>query len=564
MGLISRVSSRTYRSFFVSSKPSPHSKMLLKNIALSLFFLTTTYAELVNKKVTRKINLEKHYTKIDSSVTILNTGDKPKSRIQLLPDPSLSEELSTFLVYLNGQSLWVDPSNWEAQLPNAVENEGTVDLTIEEIYTHTTTPFPTKIKQTQDQFMKYNGNLHHYSPYETKISKISVSMPSTKINSYEPRINGAKRNGRTINYGPFKDLPKNQKIEMNYHFLANIPYLTTHYLLRQIEVSHWGNVNVRDNADVRNIGAKLVAKLPVHAKNVIYRDAIGNISTSSLSHHKDRVNVELRPRTPLFGGWKSEYTLGFNLPSEKALFYSKKDNSKFTLKLKAIDQLYKDQVIDQVEIQIILPEGAQNINVKTPAGYQRAHDEVIFTYLDMHTGRPVIKLRADNLAGKSLDQNLQVTYNYSRISIIREPLMTICFFGIFFIFVMFIVRLDFTIGDDGSGDLKARITAAYMIAQEANKKRNTAQNAYEKALNRYKETKDLSILSTQQKALKAECNSFKRTIGDVILEHKEVVGDKMNEIGGLCGSYNEAVQKGDSGLSKVKEIDGKINAIIEN
>ena len=507
----------------------------------------------------------------------------------MLPDPFIQENLSTFLIYLNGKSLWLDPETWEVQLPNGIEQDATVELTVNEIYIHATTPFPSKIKQTGDQSMKFNGNLHHFSPYKTRRSQITVTVPSSKIHSYAPKEN-SRHSSKTVTYDIFKDLEANLQQQMDYHYQANIPYISTHYLLRQIEVSHWGNVAVKDNADVRHLGAKLdgsfsrvqyaehggdestgghwvpklTAKLPAFAENVFYRDAIGNISTSRLRQHKDRVEVELRPRTPLFGGWKSDYTLGFNLPSEKALFYDSKDNSRFTLKMKAIDELYKDQVIDQVEIQIILPEGATNIEVKVPAGYNRAHDEVIFTYLDMYTGRPVIKLRADSLAGKSLEQNLKVSYTFARSAIIREPLMTIVFFMMFFIFVMFIVRLDLTIGDDGSSDVKARINAAYMIAQEANKKRATSQAAYEKAVNRYKETKDLSILSASQKNLKAEMNAFKRVVADVISEHKEVLGDKMDGINGLANSYNEAVQKGEGGLSKVREIDGKVNAIVEN
>lgn len=32
------------------------------------------------------------------------------------------------------------------------------------------------------------------------------------------------------------------------------------------------------------------------------------------------VEVELRPRFPLFGGWKTQYLLGYNVPSYQYLF----------------------------------------------------------------------------------------------------------------------------------------------------------------------------------------------------------------------------------------------------
>jgi oligosaccharyltransferase complex subunit alpha (ribophorin I) len=54
--------------------------------------------------------------------------------------------------------------------------------------------------------------------------------------------------------------------------------------------------------------------------NVYYRDEIGNISTSHLKELDDLVEVELRPRFPLFGGWKTQYLLGYNVPSYQYLY----------------------------------------------------------------------------------------------------------------------------------------------------------------------------------------------------------------------------------------------------
>ena len=60
--------------------------------------------------------------------------------------------------------------------------------------------------------------------------------------------------------------------------------------------------------------------LPAAAADVYYRDEIGNISTSHLRVLEDAVEVDLRPRFPLFGGWKTHYILGYNLPSYEYLF----------------------------------------------------------------------------------------------------------------------------------------------------------------------------------------------------------------------------------------------------
>ena len=64
--------------------------------------------------------------------------------------------------------------------------------------------------------------------------------------------------------------------------------------------------------------------MPASAKDVYYRDEIGNISTSNLLEHHDHVELELRPRFPLFGGWKTHYLIGYNLPSYENLYNSGK------------------------------------------------------------------------------------------------------------------------------------------------------------------------------------------------------------------------------------------------
>jgi len=576
MGLISRVSSRTYRTDTMGHG-------ILKSAAWALAYMSLAQAELFNMKVQRKINLQKHFLSIDSSVTIKNSGKGAVSRVKLLPDPLLADHLSQFLVYNKGKAVWVDTATWEAQLLNAIQPDDTVELSIEEIYTHVTKPLPTKIKQTMDQLMTYEGSLHHYSPYVTRRESVSASFPSKKVIKFTPEEN-AKKSGSTIKFGEYKDLPANADDKVYFHYEANIPFVSTHYLFREVEVSHWGNVKITDNADVRHRGAELdgtfsrvqynhdggdgasnvhwvpslTATLPVAAYDVYYGDEIGNISTSGLRQHRDRVEVQMRPRTPLFGGWKSDYTLRYNLPSEKALFYSKSDSSRFTLTVQAIDNLYADQVVDQVELQIVLPEAATNIDVKVPAGYQRGHDELKFTYLDI-SGRPVVVLRAENLSGKALEEMLEVSYTFSASSIYREPIMTITFFMIIFLCVMFLVRLDFTIADDGSGDAKARINAAFQKAQEANNSRCAAHDVYRQSIDRYRQTKELSLIKAPQQSYKKQADIFCRSLTEISAEHKGPASEKLAVISKIAGNLGENIAKGEPGFAKLREQHDKIN-----
>ena len=110
---------------------------------------------------------------------------------------------------------------------------------------------------------------------------------------------------------------------------------------RVIEISHWGNVAVEETYNVRHMGAELKGAfsrldyqrqqaaghvhdfktlLPAAARDVYYRDEIGNISTSNLWETANDVELTIRPRFPLFGGWKTHYYIGYNLPSYECLY----------------------------------------------------------------------------------------------------------------------------------------------------------------------------------------------------------------------------------------------------
>lgn len=56
------------------------------------------------------------------------------------------------------------------------------------------------------------------------------------------------------------------------------------------------------------------ATLPAGAKDIYYRDQIGNISTSAIRYVPGAVELRIEPRFPLFGGWKTQFYQGYNVP----------------------------------------------------------------------------------------------------------------------------------------------------------------------------------------------------------------------------------------------------------
>ena len=68
----------------------------------------------------------------------------------------------------------------------------------------------------------------------------------------------------------------------------------------------------------RNSGSSsfrvLYAALPRLANGIYYRDQIGNISSSMVRNTENGVDLTLETRFPIFGGWKTTFYIGYNVP----------------------------------------------------------------------------------------------------------------------------------------------------------------------------------------------------------------------------------------------------------
>lgn len=168
------------------------------------------------------------------------------------------------------------------------------------------------------------------------------------------------------------------------HFESEAPFLAVTTMERWIEVSHWGNVAVEEKVHLRHTGAVLRGGfsrfdyqrhpegsgvnsvrgfrtvLPAAARDVYYRDEIGNISTSHMRVNVAEVELELQPRFPLFGGWKTFYMLGYNVPAHQYLF---ERGGYYLLRMRFVDHLFDEMLVDELYVRIVLPEGVQCVSL---------------------------------------------------------------------------------------------------------------------------------------------------------------------------------------------------------
>jgi oligosaccharyltransferase complex subunit alpha (ribophorin I) len=171
------------------------------------------------------------------------------------------------------------------------------------------------------------------------------------------------------------------------HYMNNFPFAKFVSLAKEIEVSHWGSLAVEEIYHLKHAGAvlkggfsrfdyqmkrsgpspsfrSLLATLPAQANNVYYRDQIGNISTSDMRIDTDGdMEIEIQTRFPMFGGWQTQFYLGYALPTETSLFVD--TDGRYRLKFDFFP-MFQDVWVEEMEVKVILPEGCTDIEVNVP------------------------------------------------------------------------------------------------------------------------------------------------------------------------------------------------------
>uniref|UniRef100_A0A8D0GHX7 Dolichyl-diphosphooligosaccharide--protein glycosyltransferase subunit 1 n=1 Tax=Sphenodon punctatus TaxID=8508 RepID=A0A8D0GHX7_SPHPU len=515
--------------------------------------------ELLNEEVKRTVDLGTHLAKVTADVSLANpAGSAGAANSFLLAlDPGLESHLAYLGVQVKGEeeeenTLEVRESKvkgksgkfFTVKLPSPLAPGAKIRISIETVFTHVLQPYPTHITQAEKQFVVFEGNHYFYSPYPTKSQTTRVKLASRNVESYT-KLGNPTRSEDLIDYGPFKDIPPYSEDTLKIHYENNSPFLTITSITRVIEVSHWGNIAVEETVDLKHTGAELKGPfsrydyqrqpdsgissvksfktiLPAAAQDVYYRDEIGNISTSHLLILDDSVEMEIRPRFPLFGGWKTHYIIGYNLPSYEYLYNL---GDQYALKMRFIDHVFDEQVIDSLALKMILPEGAKYIHVDSPYEINRAVDELHYTYLDTF-GRTVIVAHKNNLVEQHIQDIVDPAAEARmKVACITEQVLTLV------------------------------------------NKRLGLYRHFDEAVNKYKQSRDISTLNSGKKTLETEHKSLTNEVASLQSKLKTEgsdLCDKVSEIQKLDSQVKELVLK--SSVEAERLVAGKLkkDTYIEN
>jgi len=367
-----------------------------------------------------------------------------------------------------------DPFSVSVPLPSG-SSDGTVECTVTRVGPAARRPFPAKVPQTGRHRFLFEGEstravtAHPLRGAETT----TVSLPAGKVESFSSDVKPAAQSGRTVTYGPYSGAPSAEELasRIRVHYEHNEPFLMVRSAVREVEVSHWGNVAVEENVDLVHAGAELEgffsrlehtqrepaaatqsirARLPPNAGQLYYRDAMGNVSTSIVLRRRDSTDLDLKFRFPLYGGWHIEWYHGYNAPL--ASFVSRDEVSgRYALDFD-VGLPFKDMVAEQLTLHVVLPAGATDAVVEAPVAgaYGVASvttNKTRLTWLDVPwSPRPLVIIELRNHVAEFKRGSLRVTYALRPGHLAEKPLAVAAAFLGLYVVAFLVGRISASMG----------------------------------------------------------------------------------------------------------------------
>ncbi|OLN88823.1 Dolichyl-diphosphooligosaccharide-protein glycosyltransferase subunit 1 [Colletotrichum chlorophyti] len=434
-----------------------------------------------NANLVHIISLEKNYVKESINVLIENIDKQPQNEYYLPFSPDQMSRIGGFEAKdrknpeagpFSTDAVEYDPASetqfYRIQLPTPLKAGGQQTLSISYHLLKAYSPLPASIAQDEPQFLAYKFSAYAPSAYVTAKQKTELKFHSSNIPEYT-KLPGSgdikefpQKQGSKLIYGPFDEKPAGAVAPAYVRFEFTKPVTHVATLDRDIEVSHWGgNVAFEERYELYHRGANLSKlfnrvkwaqsqyynpntyalkelrfPLKVGSVDPYYTDVIGNVSTSRFRSNKREALLEIKPRYPVFGGWKYPFTVGWN--SDAKNFVRSVDGSgKYVLNIPFLEGPKQAEGVEygQVNLQILLPEGATNVKFYTSIPQSAIADSTVDvrkTYLDT-VGRTSVTIKAINLVDEFRDREVIVTYDYSTAAALRKPF--VIFGSAIFVFV---------------------------------------------------------------------------------------------------------------------------------
>ncbi|XP_044754552.1 dolichyl-diphosphooligosaccharide--protein glycosyltransferase subunit 1-like [Coccinella septempunctata] len=288
----------------------------------------------------------------------------------------------------------------------------------------------TKFSRCYDEHsFLWRGNSVFYSKYFTKSFRfLFVTDPVFNRNIQTSIMYDSSVKNMLIYYA--KNVTPFQYKEILLTFTSPIPVFRVKKLFRSIYVSQFGKIQLEDQVIVENAGPQLLGPycntqsdywmythLPKTAENIKFFDVLGNNSKTLVYEDERHKTLKFIPRYSLRqGGWKSTYILQYNVPTYEYVF---RNEMEYLLKIRAIDHILNDVMVEDAEIKIVLPDGGTISSVMVPPRFEKYNDTIFHTSLSI-LGRCTVNLRGKILLEENIN-DIIIKYQYSQFNFLVAP-----------------------------------------------------------------------------------------------------------------------------------------------
>ncbi|RLV93869.1 Dolichyl-diphosphooligosaccharide--protein glycosyltransferase subunit 1 [Spathaspora sp. JA1] len=415
----------------------------------------------------RAVDLNKGFVKEIDIVVIKNVDSKPQDEYYFLPNDGFDsiDQLSVFAGVLNDNErvefdyTEVVPNKvFLIKLPIPVAPNSEITLKFNYIYSGQLHAVPREISMDTVQTLLYKTNKFPLSPYP--ISEYTLLFQGlTKGEEYTidgvdfvtenpPALGGPDVNPDQgiVSFGPITGkIAPFTVVPLGLKYDHNRPLTKVSNLYRSIWIpaSDVNRLSVEEYYELTNSGANLNSgfnrvewmkgrfdsirnhwalshlEFPLskdrNMTDYYFTDKVGVVSTHKLI---DKYLV-LKPRFPLFGGWKYNFTLGWTEPLD--LFLHKLHNStdEYIIRAPLLNTL-RDSSYDSVYLQFYLPENSEFLEISSPIAYDSLEVDNELSYLDVSKGHVKVTIGYKNLVDDLYKLDVFVKYKYTQFDYYKK------------------------------------------------------------------------------------------------------------------------------------------------
>lgn len=449
-------------------RSSRHSLFLLVCLLVSQL-ATTSLGALVNSEVAVGMDASAGFVRVQANMRLRNDGPAEERTVRLatpggtgaiLVSQGKKLERATRRPVLRSAD---DREAFQVELAESLEVGDEVSLVVAYELPDALSPSPAEIKEGEDHFVELSMPALFWSPYRTERLKASAKFASRPAGNVVSAPEPFKVERSSVALGPYAELPPFWDSPLKLRFKSNRAMLVSTEAVREMYVSHWGNIAAKEEFHVENAAARHVGRwsridyekgslsplqahtaigdvwvnLPKRSTNVVYKDLVGNITTSRMRKPNSKhVPVQLTFRFPLLGGWKNLFWYTYDIPLSD---FAQSSGLSHRVKVPVYPSINEKFLCRRLVIRVLLPEGAKNVAVQSHSSLQFSVKESVEKTTLNYFGRTVVTLEASNVFANlpGHDKHVYVTYDFAPLMLLAAPLLVAT--GIFAMFLAFIV-----------------------------------------------------------------------------------------------------------------------------